>query len=158
MEEFKFFWKGPLSQWAKSTFRGEDGTTYCCAEQYMMHQKALLFKDQEIADEIMSVTHPKDHQDLGRKVKGYDQAKWDKVKEIIVIDGNYCKFTQNNKFKNILLETGDLELVEASPMDKVWGIKMAEDHPDVRDRTKWRGQNLLGKCLMEVRNRIQHEG
>jgi predicted NAD-dependent protein-ADP-ribosyltransferase YbiA (DUF1768 family) len=48
--------------------------------------------------------------------------------------------------------------VEASPVDGIWGIKLAENNPDADDETKWKGQNLLGKALDETRKwLLEHE-
>jgi ribA/ribD-fused uncharacterized protein len=55
----------------------------------------------------------------------------------------------------MLMMTGDRELVEASPRDRIWGIGLAEKNAGY-NRAKW-GQNLLGKALMVVRERLREE-
>ena len=45
--------------------------------------------------------------------------------------------------------------VEASPMDTIWGIGLAQDNSQANDPTKWRGDNLLGFALMVVRDQLQ---
>jgi ribA/ribD-fused uncharacterized protein len=45
-------------------------------------------------------------------------------------------------------------LVEASPLDRVWGIGLAADHEAAASPSRWRGRNLLGFALMEVRERL----
>jgi ribA/ribD-fused uncharacterized protein len=54
------------------------------------------------------------------------------------------------------METGDRELVEASPEDRIWGIGFTEK--DAKENGERWGQNLLGKALVEVRRRIREEG
>jgi ribA/ribD-fused uncharacterized protein len=57
--------------------------------------------------------------------------------------------------KALLLATGERELVEASPMDRIWGIGFGEKNAG-RARRHW-GLNLLGKALMDVRKRLREE-
>ena len=140
-----------LSQWYPCQFEVE-GLTYTSAEQYMMAEKAKLFGDEEIRAEILNTDDPRMCKALGRKVKNFDKAVWDKEKEHIVRKGNTKKFLQNSALRNFLLSTGDKVLVEASPTDRVWGIGMGKNNPDALDPQKWRGQNLLGFALMNVRD------
>lgn len=142
-----------LSQWYPCQFEVE-GVTYTSAEQYMMAEKAKLFGDEEIRAEILNTDDPRMCKALGRKVKNFDKAVWDKEKEHIVRKGNTKKFLQNSALRNFLLSTGDKVLVEASPTDRVWGIGMGKNNPDALDPQKWRGQNLLGFALMNVRDFI----
>jgi len=154
-DKYVLFWDGVFSQWEPSVFI-IDGVTYSSAEQYMMHQKALLFGDKEIAAEVMLVTNPADHKALGRRVKGYDDAIWKRHCLAIVYKGNYAKFTQNKDLGQQLINTGTRTLVEASPVDFIWGIERGENDPLSLDPSAWRGTNLLGSALMLVRNEIMN--
>lgn len=142
-----------LSQWYPCQFE-VDGVTYTSAEQYMMAEKARLFGDEKIRAEILRTSDPRKCKALGRKVKNFDKAVWDKRKENIVRNGNFEKFMQNSALRSFLLSTGDKVLVEASPTDRVWGIGLGKNNPDALDPKKWRGQNLLGFILMAVRNEM----
>lgn len=148
---YEFFYGGIFSQFFPCTFT-EMGVFYNCAEQYMMAQKALLFDDIKTYDKIMSLANPYKIKALGRLVKNFNQEIWDKHKEDIVFNGNLLKFSQNKKLCKQLLATGDKEIVEASPTDTIWGIGLAETDPDIYDKSKWRGTNLLGKAIMKVRD------
>ena len=139
-----------LSQWYPCQFEA-DGVTYTSAEQYMMAEKARLFGDEEIRAEILNTSDPRKCKALGRKVRNFDKAVWNKEKEHIVRKGNTKKFLQNSALRSFLLSTGDKVLVEASPTDRVWGIGLGKNNPDALDPQKWRGQNLLGFTLMAVR-------
>lgn len=150
---YYFFWGGVCSNWARSKFTIDD-VEYNCVEQYMMAKKAETFNDEDIQKRIMSSDNPRNQKALGRKVKGFTDEKWDKVKYQIVVDGCYAKFTQNDAFKEYLMSLGDKHIVEASPYDKVWGIGLAPDDPKRHDKSNWRGQNLLGEALMLVRSSI----
>lgn len=144
-----------FSQWWFADFES-NGTKYCCMEQFMMAGKAELFGDEEILEEILKCKDPKKIKALGRKVKGFDEAKWNKYKYAIVFQGNLLKFSQNPELKEFLLKTGDKVIAEASPYDGIWGIRMAATHEHAKNPTKWRGQNLLGFALMEVRDSLKN--
>jgi len=117
----------------------------------MMYFKALLFNDKDVADEILDAAEdPKKVKALGRLVKGFNQATWDARKFGIVVQANREKFRQNETLRRRLIETGQRELVEASPMDKIWGIGFTKVNA-LRNKARW-GQNLLGKALMQVRD------
>ncbi|KAI5357709.1 Putative YbiA-like superfamily protein [Septoria linicola] len=173
-----FFWKedqehGYLCQWYKSAFTDPSNPstgTFNCAEQWMMYGKAIAFGDQAIAAEIMKCTSPRKQKVLGQQVPNFNEAKWNEVRDAIVERGNYLKFTQctdvasmkmddrgeAKALKEMLLATGDRELVEASPFDKIWGIGFDAERAVTVSRAQW-GQNLLGKALMKVRDTLREE-
>ena len=128
--------------------------SYLYMEQYMMAGKAQLFGDEERRKEILACSDPKQIKALGRKVRGFDQVVWDKFKYAIVLNGNWCKFSQNRELREFLLSTGNSVLVEASPYDRIWGIQLSADAPEAQNPFRWRGENLLGFALMEVRDEL----
>jgi ribA/ribD-fused uncharacterized protein len=159
--KFLFFWghqpskdgiitKTCFSQWWVSPFV-VDGITYKTAEHWMMAKKAELFDDNEILEKIIQANSPAEAKKLGREVKNYDDALWLANRNEIVKQGNLHKFSQHSDLKAFLVNTKERILVEASPVDAIWGIGMASDHKDVLNPEKWRGLNLLGFALMEVR-------
>lgn len=163
--DYFFFWghkksdtitKSCLSQWWIDKFT-IDSTEYCCMEQYMMVQKAELFGDEQIKQKILEIDTPSKIKALGRKVKNFDDKLWDKYKYAIVLNGNYYKFKQNECLKNFLFSTGDKILAEASPYDTIWGIGMSINDQNILNPLMWKGKNLLGFALMEVRARIGEE-
>ena len=102
----------------------------------------------------MEEDSPKEQQKLGRKVHNFDKAKWNTVARTIVYRGNIAKFIQNPKLGEMLVATKGTTLVEASPIDTIWGIGLAEDNPLVKDRQTWKGLNWLGETLTKVRDDI----
>jgi hypothetical protein len=152
-DKYIFFWDGVFSQWHRSLFK-VDNIHYTCAEQYMMAEKARLFKDDDTLKKILLATKPFEQKKLGREVKNFNKTAWDKVAKDIVYKGNYAKFTQNADLKKVLLETGNRLLVEASPADRIWGIGLHWGDEKCLDPTKWRGTNWLGETLTKVRNDI----
>ena len=120
----------------------------------MMAEKAKLFNDSEIEEQIMLSESPKDIKSLGRKVKNFDQEIWNKNAYDIVVKGNYEKFKQNEHLLDILKSTESCVLVEASPYDKIWGIGLKSTDSRAKDPNQWKGKNLLGKALMDVRSKL----
>ncbi len=72
----------------------------------------------------------------------------------MVTEGGVRKFEQNPELKDFLLSTGDLVLVEAGPGDCIWGIGLGQDNSKAQNPETWRGQNLLGFALMDVRSTL----
>ncbi|GAB7126288.1 NADAR domain-containing protein [Silvimonas sp. JCM 19000] len=161
--EFVFFWghqrQGPgvsascLSQWYDVGF-DVDGRHYPTAEHFMMAQKAALFGDAAIAAQIVGANTPAEVKALGRQVRGFDKARWEQQRFDIVVRGNLAKFSQNADLRAFLLGTGAQVLVEASPVDAIWGIGLAADAVAAHDPGRWQGLNLLGFALMAVRARL----
>lgn len=161
-DDFIFFWKpcqsnkidkGCFSQWFMSDFI-IDGRRYCCAEQYMMAKKAELFHDEEIFKEIINERSPKRIRDLGRMVKNFDPVLWGERKTEFVAEANIAKFTQRQELRDFICSTEGKILVEASPFDRIWGIGLNASNVNSVNPSLWRGLNLLGFTLMEVRDEI----
>ncbi len=148
--EIRPFLTGFLSQWHPSRFT-LGGRDYVCAEQYMMHHKALLFDDQRAAQAILASNQPADHKRWGRQVRAFRPEVWEVHKVAIVTAANRAKFSQNPGLRKKLLATGDAILVEANPRDQVWGVGLEARAPEIQDPRQWRGENLLGQILMQVR-------
>lgn len=151
---FVFFWGGPFSQWYphKMTINGVE---YNCCEQYMMAEKARTFGDAEALEAIMKSSDPKYQKAVGRSVKNFNPHIWEKIAPDVVLRANVAKFS-DPELKKFLFSFGNEEIVEASPYDKIWGIGMGENDPDVLDKTKWQGQNLLGEAIMQAREVIKN--
>lgn len=153
-DNYVFFWSGIYSQWYKAPMV-IDKIEYNSCEQYMMHQKALLFGDTEIAELIMKESNPKEQKKYGRMIKNFDKSTWEKNCLSIVYEGNLAKFTQNSELMAAMLSTGDRTFVEASPLDNIWGIGMDENAMGIEDPSFWLGLNLLGQVLTLVKNKIK---
>ncbi|MBO3752442.1 NADAR family protein [Streptosporangiaceae bacterium NEAU-GS5] len=165
--KFLFFWghqperdggvgAGCLSQWWPCAFT-VDGTRFATAEHYMMWRKALLFGDSATAEQILAAPHPHAAKTLGRTVSGFDEEAWNACRYDIVVAGNLAKFGQHAELGAYLLGTGDRILVEASPVDRVWGIGLTRDDPAAGDPGRWKGLNLLGFALMQARAHLQEQ-
>lgn len=148
---------GCLSQWWPSPFT-VDGVRYATAEHWMMAAKARLFGDRDAEQRVLAASHPRDAKFAGRTVRGFDEAVWERERFALVAEGSTHKFGGHPQLRAYLLATGQRVLVEASPLDRVWGIGLAADDPGVERPEAWRGLNLLGFALMEARARLAAEG
>ena len=166
--KYLFFWghtapsadaepgKWCFSQWWPSPFT-VDGVRYPTAEHYMMAEKARLFGDPDAEARILQAKTPAEAKKLGRLVKGFDDAIWLRERFGVVMRASRAKFGQDPRLRRYLLDTGDRVIVEASPMDRIWGIGLAADDPAAADPDSWRGLNLLGFALMETRRQLADE-
>jgi ribA/ribD-fused uncharacterized protein len=143
-----------LSQWWPSPFT-VDGVEYATAEHWMMASKARLFGDEEAERKALQAPNPALAKKAGRLVRGFDDAIWERERFGIVIQGSVHKFAAHADLRAFLVGTGDRVLVEASPVDRVWGIGLAADDERAADPEHWRGLNLLGFALMEARDRLR---
>lgn len=152
-EQYLLFWGGTFSQWNIDTdhdgyqFIDDDGIKFNCAEQYMMYKKAELFGDTEIQQQILNTQDPSTQRKLGRIIKNFNQEIWNEHREKIVYQANFLKFSQNKSLRNILFEYKDKEFVEASPVDKIWGVGLASQNDLILDKKNWQGTNLLGIAI-----------
>jgi ribA/ribD-fused uncharacterized protein len=145
-----------LSQWWESEFEA-GGIRYATAEHYMMAEKARLFGDDETCARILAAPSPGAAKALGREVKNFVEAEWEAHRFDIVVRGNAGKFAQNAELRTYLLHTGEKVIVEASPVDLIWGAGVAAGDPLVESPDRWPGANLLGFALMKVRAILRGE-
>jgi ribA/ribD-fused uncharacterized protein len=140
-----------FSQWFESPFTVENNV-YPTAEHWMMAEKARLFGDKKQLASILATPKPSAAKAFGRMVENFDPSVWNAKKDEIVVQGNVHKFSQQPAMKAFLMATGDKIIVEASPRDTIWGIGLGPENPLAQVPEKWRGLNLLGFALMEVRD------
>lgn len=157
-----FFWGEWPSNWYPCVFNAEyEGKEYTFynSEQYFMFVKAKTFGDEENALKILlEGKNPKKAKTYGRMVKNYDDEKWNEIRYKVMVDANMAKYSQNDELKELLLnpELEGKHYVESSPVDRIWGVGLSEDNPLVDDESNWNGQNLLGKALDEVRDKLMN--
>jgi len=162
--DYLFFWghtpKVPskvdascFSNWFPAPFE-LDGVRYATSEHHMMAGKARLFNDPEQEANILAAKSPGEAKKYGRLVQGFDDETWKAKRFDLVVEGNVAKFEQHPEMGELLRHTGEKILVEAAPRDRIWGIGMGRNNEHARSPENWRGQNLLGFALMEVRSRL----
>jgi ribA/ribD-fused uncharacterized protein len=146
--------KSCLSQWYPAPFT-VGAVRFATAEHWMMVGKARLFGDAAAEAKILSDDDPAAAKRAGREVRGFDGAKWSAACFELVVEGNAAKFEQNAALRDFLVGTGDKILVEAAPNDAIWGIALRASDADAQDPRRWKGTNLLGFALMQVRARLR---
>lgn len=142
-----------LSNWYLSPFT-IDNNVFSSVEQYMMYKKSIYFGDLDTAKKIMETNDVSSIKKFGRQVKNFDNNYWNGIRQIVVYDGVYAKFSQNEELKTKLLNTNNAILVECSVKDKIWGIGLAMTDSNRFNIDKWQGENLLGYTLMMVREKL----
>ena len=145
---------GYLSNWYLSDFM-IDGIRFSSMEQYMMYKKAIMFKDTEIAEQIMQTSDVGKIKSLGRSVRNYNESRWNGMRQIIIYNGLLEKFRQNKELADRLLSTDEDILAECAVQDKIWGIGRSMTDPARYNTTEWTGENLLGYSLMMVRDELR---
>lgn len=143
-----------LSQWWPAPFTvGE--IRYATAEHWMMAEKARLFGDAEAEAKVLAARSPAQAKKEGRLVRGFEESRWTAERYGIVVEGSVHKFASSPDLTAYLLGTGARVLVEASPVDRIWGVGLAPDDERALDPARWRGLNLLGFALMDARERLR---
>lgn len=151
--QYIFFWKnGPFTNFYEKPFNYKGYVVYS-SEQAFMLEKALTF-DKKSVSKILSARKPQQVKRLGRQIKNYNDKTWDKIRYEKMVDVLRYKF-RDPELKTILLETKDKTLAEASPMDLIWGIGIDAAQARRTPPQHWKGKNLLGKALMQVRNELK---
>jgi len=119
------------------------GYVWKTSEHYFQAQK---FAGTSHENEIRKTDRPMEAAKMGRDRSRPLRKDWDSVKDNIMREVVYAKFTQNEDCKKVLLSTGDAKLVEHTENDSYWA-----------DGGDGSGKNMLGIILMEVRERIRKE-
>ena len=145
-----------LSQWYPARFALE-GESFQSAEHYMMWSKARLFEDGDAARAVLAASSPAHAKRIGRSVKNFDEARWVSERLHVVVRGSVAKFSQNQALTSYLRNTKQRVLVEASPVDRIWGVGLDAAHEHAQNPLEWRGLNLLGFALMRAREQLFNE-
>ena len=159
-DEYVFFYKDWLSNYQRTKFDVEwNGVkyTFTSTEQGFMYIKAITFGDNVTAQKILNTDDPNRCRKLGRQVKGYNDAEWAKIRYDVFYTLNWAKYTQDKKLQEKLLDPqfDGKKFIEASPIDKIWGIGYAEDNPNIEFTYMYWGKNYLGRILTNIRKRLK---
>ena len=139
-----------------------DGETYASARHYYEMMKAKHFGDEEIMEKIRKSPSPQSAKALGKKVKGFhqedrhDRQGWESVKKSHMIKCMRAKFN-NPALRTLLMSTEDKIIGYADARNIFWGIGCGLNTPRAEKPSVWRGDNHLGKILMELREEFKGE-
>ena len=114
----------------------------------------MYFHDTNIAKEILSTNDVAKIKTLGRQVSNYNDVQWNGIRQIVVYEGLYAKFSQNTLLKQKLITTKNATLAECAVNDKIWGIGLSMHDQNHFNLSKWKGPNLLDFTLMMVRDKL----
>jgi ribA/ribD-fused uncharacterized protein len=134
-----------------------DGEKFPTVEHYFQAMKAKEFDDQEIYKKIVSSKTPKAAKAAGKKVKNFVTEVWDAKREAVMEKGVKAKFVQHPELRKQLLETKDKIIGKADARNTFWGIGTGMSSDKAKVPSKWRGQNKLGKLLMEIRQTLKDQ-
>jgi ribA/ribD-fused uncharacterized protein len=118
-----------------------DGKYWKTSEHYF---QAMKFEGTEYADKVCEARSPKEAAELGRRRDFPLRKDWETVKDDVMRKAVLKKFQTHDDIRDLLLSTGDEELVEKTTGDYYWGCG-----------TDGTGKNMLGKILMEVRTQLK---
>lgn len=155
-DKYAFFYTEWPSNFSPANFEWKyagEKHRFFCTEQAFMWAKAMKFGDTATAAKILAADAPALCKAYGREVENYVEGEWEAVRYEIMRDVNFEKYRQNPDLREKLLDPkfDGKTFVEASPTDKIWGVGLEQDNPAIDDERNWRGRNLLGKAITEVR-------
>lgn len=151
---YLLFLRGPFSNFAFAGFEYKN-VVFLYTENAFMYAKAYHFNDLATMKRLENTQlQPIQAKQLGRQVSNYNDESWEQVRYNYMLEINREKF-KIPKYRDYLIATEDLVLVECNPNDKIWGVGLEEDDPRATDPSKWNGRNLLGEVLMQIRNEIK---
>ena len=144
----------PLSNFHKTKIK--DGEyEYHSTEQYLQHNRALFAGDEVTASKILKATEPIECKNLAKSVKNLNVQQWETAAFDIMKKGLLLKFKSDGKCRETLLQTGDRTIGEATSSDHFWGTGVALGDTHATNPGVWKGHNMMGKALEEVREQIR---
>ena len=119
-----------------------------------MSQKARLFNDKLALEMILKEENPKKQKALGKRIKGFNQQTWHDHAKALCSPGIEAKILQNPSIKDLLVSKGNRKIGEANPHDNFFGIGLHLNEPGVHDAKSWKGKNIMGFILEDIRTKL----
>lgn len=146
---------GFLSNWYPSDFE-IGGIKFCNVEQYIMCRKCVVFDDFKSAEAVMATSDPETQKSIAGKAQGYNETIWNGLRQVVLTRALIAKFEQNPSLRDALMKTESAYLVECAGSDKIWACGLSLYDDARKDISNWRGTNILGFALMEVREILKN--
>jgi ribA/ribD-fused uncharacterized protein len=131
------------------------GEQFPSVEHYYQAMKAREFENADLYNKIIKTKTAKAVKALGKKVTNFKTEVWDSKKDEIMRKAVRAKFVQHPELRKQLMQTGDQKIGFADARDTYWAIGTSTESTKSLKPSKWRGQNRLGKLLMELRQEFQ---
>lgn len=147
-----YFWGGSLANYFDCPFEWNN-RKFLSSEQAYAYAKAVLF-DKSYIQTILDCPFAQVAENLGRQVPNFDEAIWSEKRYNVMLDILKAKFYSDDFLKDELLSTEGKVLVFANENDTVWGVGLGSYSNNILEEENWKGQNLLGKALMEIREEM----
>ena len=144
----------PLSHFHDAPFTC-DGIKFHSSEQFTQYQKVQFAKDTASCNRILTAETALECKNLASKIEELDSDKWEEVAKEKCKPGIRCKFDQNPKVLECLMNTGEMTIVEC-PKDTLWGTGTPLSNDDCLEPTEWHSQGILGEILCELREEFNH--
>ncbi|MBO4787352.1 MAG: NADAR family protein [Lachnospiraceae bacterium] len=128
-----------------------DGKNFTSLTQYLEYSKAKVFGDEKTAWSIYLANDAAEARNRAKNIAGFDETRWHASIGAALYRALMGRVKERPEDILALLKTGDETLVFCNSPDEWLGIRQGSSDPDVQDMTKWKGHNLLGFLLMEVR-------
>ena len=132
-----------------------DGIKFATVEHYYQWSKARLFGDEEAQQKILKSASPKTAKTLGKKVKDFNEERWNAEKVGIMQRAIKAKLMQHPDIRKKLLATKERRIAEANPRSKFWGIGTSYNTSKAADPARWPGKNTLGQIYEELRRQLK---
>lgn len=144
-----------LNNWSTEYPFRIGGQEYICVEQYVTEEKAYNFGDSAAAQKVRETTDPREMKRIGENIHNYDHQEWLNTMNEVVFKALKAKFTDERAHgaKDYLLSTGNRVIGEAS-RNTHWGTGLHVSDQNALKTDEWKGKNIIGKMLMNIRNEI----
>lgn len=130
------------------------GNHFISLAHYMAYQKAIILGAERKSRQILSLSNQSLVDECYCELARMRNPLWDGQQPAIIYQGVAAKYSQNEAARRELLNTGHAIIGACLSDEDVLGIGMPIDDPEALQVDFWKGHNLLGNTLMQVRRMV----